>query len=614
MKPYVLQPLAHKRTMLTVDRFYGQDCGNLRAGRLTASDNMRVLAGGALQSLPVETAIPIAPSAPLAGVYTLCAEYDASYETKVTAEWVYANVCPADVLAYEKNMGSTSRILIADVGMPGKQNGGYRHPIAVFSDADATYVLYDAVYNLIDQRRSEEYSKVGSGTVVQFNSASSSTTTAGTFVCTLTQLWLDRIEPCGAVTSSMVTAVLQKHETVASTLCKATLVRESGKEFRYITSGYLPNLGASYTGSPDAIYERVYPTLATDYASRSAWEGELRRAVRYNNRTAGEGEFGAVGEKLLLLPDGQLLVRESGGWRLVAASESIPKMDAAVQHFDRLFGIAGDRLYASAAGNCTVYTPPADEADVYAAWEAVTPSIGGFTAVVSFDGAVVAFTASEMMTVRGGTLPFSLSHEGAYGCPHRDAVLPLGGWLYFVSGADILRYNGSRVESIGQGLPKDAWQLDASLSAAGGMVVLRFASAEGIYLFDPHSESWSFRRCASVTLFGEELLFRERNGVLVPCRVFGEAGDFGAAVSLGAIPPWRVYAVTVTAKLQPTATLTVADAQGRALLRLRDTDGETVTRTAVFPPNANGAALTLYGSGEVTVYGMRVQIAGKEKL
>lgn len=612
MSRYTVKPLGNGKSETVIDRFYGLDAGTLRKGQLTAAHNMHILSGGALHTMLAEQKIPLSDSASLAGVYTPCTEYDTRYETKVTPEWIYAHLCPAAVLNWPEKLVSTSRILVADVGMPGRVNGGYRHPVGAFSDGATTYVLYDAVYNIIDQRRGEEYSKVGSGIVAHFNSANSITSDTGSTVCVLTQLWLDRITRTG-VTSTLVTATLDKRTVLGSGFNKATLVREEGKDFRYISDGYLPDLGASYTGSPDAVYERVYPTLASDYTPRSVWEGEMRRLVHYNNRTAGEGEFGAVGEKLLLLPDGHLLVKGNGGWRFVAADAQMPAMDAAVQHFDRLFGIAGDRLYASAAGNCANYVPASDPTDTDAAWEAVAPGRGGFTAIASFDGAVVAFTATDMMTVRGNALPFSLSFEGAYGCPSQDAVVPLGGWLYFVSGADVLRYNGSRVESIGKALPREVWNTSASLSTADGMLAVRFLHLAGLYFYDPHSESWSFRDCEEATaFFGEGILFRSPGVVSVPYRIFGTEGDFSASVSLGALPPRFIRAIGITALLAPLAGLTVADARGKALLVLQGEYGKAVTRTAYFSA-AEGEGITLRGNGEVTVYGLRVESAGKEK-
>lgn len=609
MSRYTVRPIAGKRASLEIDGFSGLDIGSIAPGQLTDAHNMHVLSGGALHTLLSEKKITLSDSEPLGGVYTLYSLYDARYEKQVTPEWVYQNICPEAVMHYENNLQSASRILLADVGMPGKVNGGYRHLIAAFSDGEDTYVLYDAVYNMIDQRRTDTYSKVGDGYTVQFYNGFLATEKTYAAAGTLTQLWMDRISPAGNVTALLISATFKQRTKLNSGFSKATLISENGKTCRYAGSGYLPDLGEAYNASPDAVYERAYPTLAADYTPISAWEGDMRRLVRYNNRTAGEGEYGAVGEKLLLLPDMRLLVHESDGWRIAEETDSIPEMTAAVQHFDRLFGIAGDRLYASASGNCTDYAVSEDPTAVHTAWETVTPSLGGFTAIASFDGQVVVFTASSMMTVRGTALPFSLSYVGAYGCRSQDAVAALGGWLYFASDGDILRYNGSRVESIGQGLPRDYVLADARLCTAGGLLAVSLIEMDGLYFYDPQSKSWSSRHGkAAIGFPGEGLMLASPGVVSVPYRIFGGDGDFSATVSLGCGAHRRLCAVTVTARLAPQAVLQVKDAAGNTLLQLDDVYGETVTRTAALPGvYTDMAEFSLTGKGDVTLYCLRVQ-------
>lgn len=605
MSRYAVTPFGKAEKTMHLDRFGGLDVGKLAAGQLVDAHNVHILAGGALHSLPTEAAIPIGDSAPLGGIYTLCAEYDPAYETPVTPDWVHENLCPAEVLGYNAGLNITARIFVADVGMPPKVNGAYRRVLSAFAEGGYTYIFYDAVYNIIDQRRYEEYEKVGSGIVANFytDDADEGYYTA---VCTLSQLWLDRIDRGGNVETTLLGASIDEHKRLSSAYERATMVQKGDGDFHYVSTDWMPTLGASYTGKPDKVYTDIYPKLASGYAASSAYTDRARRAVRCYNRSAGEGAFGALGEKLLLLPDMQLLGRADGKPTLTDVSGTVPLMTAAVQHFDRLFGIYGSHLYASAAGNCADLSVTTDDLLPTAAWQAVTPDGGGFTAILSFDGQVVVFTETSMLTVRGSELPFTLSYVGAYGCPSQDAAVCLGDWLYFATDGDILRYNGSRVESIGQALPRDLVLADAQLSALDGRLAVSLIEFDGVYLYDPESESWSARRSAYPEQFvGDILLVAGR-----PVRFAADYGDFSAAVSLGCDARRRITSLTLTAHLAPQSELCVVDAAGNILLQMDEVYGETVTRTAaVHTLYSESEPLLLCGSGEVILYGITLRYA-----
>lgn len=584
---------------LQIDRFHGFDVGKMQAGQLTDAENVRILAGGALGSIPEAVPLPTADSAPLGGVYTLCAEYDADYETPVTPAWVYAHIAPASVLAYAGNLESTARLLVADVGMGGKVNGRYRRALGAYTDGESICVLYEAIYNLIDQRRSSEYIGYNNGTVVQFD-ADDAENGYYTALGTLTQLWLDRIRG-DRVESKLLDAAFIERKRLSSAYARSTLVRKDGGAFHYVTIDNLPQIGGVYTGRPDKVYAEVYPTLA-EYAAVGALSADTRRAVAYYNRVPADGEAGAVGAHRLLLPDMRLLADDG-----LSETVNMPRMTAAVQHFDRLFGIGGSHLYASAAGNCTDFTEAVDDLPATAAWQTVTPDGGGFTAIASFDGKVVVFTESAMLTVRGNALPFSLSYEGAWGCPRAEAVTSLGDWLYFVSGGDVLRYNGSRVESIGGTLPRDLDLAHACLGKSGGTVCLGAYGFDGTLLFDPQSGCWTARRSDVPDVFlGDGMMLS--NGV--PWRTEDTCGAFAAAVTLGTGARRRITALTLSARFAAGSSLAVYSAAGRLLWHHDSAEGEIVTVTLpVSALRIEEEPLALSGYGDVILYALSARYA-----
>ena len=597
---------------LEISDFFGLYDGKDQSGMLLDCNNVHVHSGGAIASLLAERRIDVTAHTPnlTPGVYTYYNRYDPTYELPTTAEWVYENVCPADVLQYADGMTAASRLLIADVGCPAKTEKGYRKVHSACSDGDKLYVLYEAVYNVVDQRRVDQLDAVGEGIVVAFDSRTN--TDEGTFtkVCTLTQVFLDVIAADGSVETSLLTAWLEEQKTLDLKYAKSTLISTDKKNFRYVTPDYIPTIGGGYSANFDRVYTDIYPNLATAYKVSAYVPVAAERLVRYRNRKAGAAPYGNAGEKLLLLPDMRLLQRVDGGWQLAPPSDSIPRMQAAAQHAERLFGIDGDRIYASAMGNCSDFTEAVQNLPADGAWQSVTADAGGFTALAPFDGKVVAFTRQSMITVRGSELPLTVAFEGSFGCNGPSALAAVGEWLYFVGAEGIFRYNGSRTEAIGRALPRGIRFAEAELCAANGFVLVHFPDFTGLYLFDPISESWS-RICGGKQpqkLIGNApaVLFDEGRDS-VPYLLFGEPGNFSFSVSLAGGGRRRVRSISVTARLSAGADLQIRDATGRLLFQLQTDRAKTCTRTCLVRGcYLQDGFLSFAGTGEVTLHRLRI--------
>ncbi|MBR5538433.1 MAG: hypothetical protein IKU61_00890 [Clostridia bacterium] len=594
---------------IDIDRFSGIYSGGIKSGSLFDSDNVTVLAGGGVKALLKSKGIDVGGSASLAGVYSYYTYTDSDYEIKTTAEWVYENICPKSVLAYDKGFTAASRILVADVGMPGKTENGYRNIIAAYCDGDRLLVIYDAVYNVIDQRRSDEFSAEGNGYIVTFDSGEIDAG-AGTTVCTLTQLWLDVIEG-GEISSFLLDAELEVRETLGSKYDFGRMVAKKNKVFHYTSTEYAPDIDASYTIYPDKVYTDVYPRLATDYPVAVPYSARDRHVVRYTNSEDDSSVYGSSGEKLIFMPDMRLLSEKDGVWKLEAKSETIPQMEKALCHFERLFGYCGDTLYVSAKGNCTDYTLADGNVPQTGAFSLTTADAGGFTDIVSFDGKVIAFTEKSMMIIEGDALPFSITYERAYGCISHRALTVCGGYMYFASYGGVYRYNGSSVECISHTLPYGFEYEAAMLTNYCGLVLAYFSEDDALYVFNPQSKQWTKQKETNTGVFfpdgGGKYVFYRNNGNKL-YEFFSEKGDFSFAVSLGAGERKRICSVAVCAEAGFDGSLTLADAGGNALMRIDDAYEERVTRRCILHNKYIDAEnIYFYGSGEVTLLSLRVE-------
>ena len=304
-------------------------------------------------------------------------------------------------------------------------------------------------------------------------------------------------------------------------------------------------------------------------------------------------------------------MKYSGGkWSLGAVNDTMPPLNAAVQHFERLYGICGDTLYVSCAGQCTNFTEGEDNQPITAGWRTVTSDSSGFTAITSFDGKVVVFTENSMMTVRGTELPFSLSYEGDFGCASGEMLATSGGSLYFISRDGVMMYSGNSVKNIGLPLGTGFDPSYAKLSATNGMVML-FSGNEGmIYYYDTESGQWiSGMRAGEVCFAGTRMLVNSGSGYSLYI-MFEEISDFSFAVAFKNRGRIRLRQISLTTEVGHESFLCLVDRQGRELMRIDSPPGEILTRNCLLPRSySDHGEIFFYGSGDVRLYSMRVEYA-----
>ena len=595
-----------------ITKFYGIDHTRLEDGMLLDGKNVTVLSGGALCSVLKEAQIDVSGHSSIEGVYTFCEDCDAEYEKTVTPEWVFENICPESILSYKDWQKNCSRIMIKDIGMPPKNDTGYREVISAFSDGENTYVFYEARYHMIDERRQGEFSAIGSALAWTFYSGEDGDYTGEVNICQLIQVFLDVIGDRG-VETSLVDARIDILDSITdSRYSYSRMISTDKKNYKYVSVEYSPTVGENYKIYPDRVYTDIYSVLDTDYESEYAITLSKKRFVRYCNVQGGNGEFDSAGEKMLLLPDMRLIDRLNKKWIFSAAtSGTMPKMSAAVQHFDRLYGIYDDTVYVSVKGNCTDFTEAVENEPASGGWKMITTDVGGFTAIAAFDGKVAVFTGKSMLTVRGTELPFTLSHEADCGCFSQDAVTVCEGALYFVSEKGIMRYSGSSMKCISDGLPRDTDYSMVTLSAAGGVLVAALGGIGQLWIYESSSEQWS-----RLSLEGEDFVLAGENAAVrtansfVFYKLFEDFGEFSFKLALKNQGRRRVKSITLTADVGVDAELCIYDKRGNVLMSVYSPDEQPVSRT--FYPRGmyiDHGELLFGGYGDVTLYGIRIEYA-----
>lgn len=620
-----------KRTAIT--HFSGLSKNRFASGQLTHADGVRLSSGDAVASLGGTASLYDASCGELLapGIYTTCSYYDADYETKVTKDWVYTHIAAESAVAADGYKGEF-RFLVAPTEEYGKNADGYRHVAGFFCNGDELCVVYTAAMHIISERFFATLDGYDSGMVVTADATQSTKDGTGVFVQTLTQLLLDRYLPNGSVKTQLLDATLYLHETLTGKAAThRVLVAPKGGDFHHVTDTYMPAVG-SYTFYPDTLKETYYPTLQTAYPLHTRGYFERLRKASFCLYAGASSTLG-VSRRFLLLPE-MLELYESGGvYKAEAVTHSVI-LNAAVQLFDRLYGITETQIHASRCGTTDSFTTPtasgaaapsdtAAVTDTRAAWcDTVKGADEAFTAITAFDGKVIAFTARSMLTVRGQELPFELAYIGAYGCLSAEALAVSEKYLYFVSEAGVMRYDGARVTALDAPLAPGQYA-GAALMCTGDLLLLSVPGQGGIWLCDTAGGGWSFRRDAADTSdllfpgdsresthFRDAALLRVGDGYR-PVQLFGADGSFSVSVAADFAGRRRLCSVTLVAAIGKDAALSVTAADGRVLHTFTGTDGKVRAYTALLK-NAyiDSGELHLAGSGSVRLFA--VSLAAKE--
>lgn len=181
---------------------------------------------------------------------------------------------------------------------------------------------------------------------------------------------------------------------------------------------------------------------------------------------------------------------EEGG---LAIARTVPDMQYVCEHENRLWGCAGNTIYASKLGDCfnwNVY----DGLDTDS-WAVGTGSVGAFTGCISYRGYATFFKEEHIYKVYG-SLPsnFQVMGSATLGLAEGsgDSLAVAGETLFYLSPSGIMAYTGGIPQPIGQAFGKLRFR-----NAVGGSDGLKYyVSMEnttggwGLFVFDTQEGLW----------------------------------------------------------------------------------------------------------------------------
>lgn len=348
-----------------------------------------------------------------------------------------------------------------------------------------------------------------------------------------------------------------------------------------------------------------------------------RCIVAFNRYTTPLDPLSGEYEKLLLVfPDKKCCSAETGDpVEFSGISDSpMPDIKHATVHSSRVFGVDGDRVYASAFNDCGNWElDTAEDIGAENAWattsQSSTKASGGYTAVACCDGYAVCFRRDHMQQVYNNKNPFRLVDIGAWGCMDGYSVCEWNNNLAFASDIGIWLYYGGYPKLISERLAVKSFE-GTRLGACADLLFAYIPSEGRTFVYENTSDSWGERALGEIAVFAGDgkRVYAVKNDGTVLLMDGGEYGSFCVEtdfMSLGVYNPKMLKGIAATAELGEGSALHVSLVYSNGELRAvsSTSPGLQVLRTAVRARRSDFAKIRLEGYGKVDMFGLSLSFA-----
>ena len=131
---------------------------------------------------------------------------------------------------------------------------------------------------------------------------------------------------------------------------------------------------------------------------------------------------------------------------------AVPGADFISPWNNRIFGVDGTKIFASAAGSYVDYDlDTADDFDGNNAWYSATQSGGDFTHICTYGGRPIAFKADMLYELYNDKNPFRIKEISRIGTFNGSSVCEVNSTLFYASKDGIYAYGGSYPRSVSEG-------------------------------------------------------------------------------------------------------------------------------------------------------------------
>ena len=198
--------------------------------------------------------------------------------------------------------------------------------------------------------------------------------------------------------------------------------------------------------------------------------------------TSGRKSIVDFNGNLVIFPDKKFYNWQDG----TSGTFTSPDIDYAVVHYNRVFGIKDNYVYASKVADFKIWDEfNGTEMD---SWSADVYSDGMFTAIASYQDHVIFFKKNLMYELFGYTpSQFRIIESSKIGCVDIESIAEVRGVLYFANEDGIQSYSGGFPRAVSDKLNLSNVTSANAISANGNYYV--YVDSK-VYIFDMEKNTW----------------------------------------------------------------------------------------------------------------------------
>jgi hypothetical protein len=262
----------------------------------------------------------------------------------------------------------------------------------------------------------------------------------------------------------------------------------------------------SNRGHRELLYTLATPKALFSANGKLVWvEGTT---FKYNNTT--EGTVTATAKsmvdfngKILIFPDKKQYdygTDTFGDMTDSGALGTVPDIDFACVHMNRVVGVKGNNIYICKQGDATNWTTY-DTTSITAFATDVESEGGSFTGIKAYQNHAVLFKRDIMFELYNNKSPFTVQRVNEVGCISNLAIQEVDSVLYFVGSEGVYAYTGGMPRLISDKL--DEQYTDATLGTDGRLlyVSLNNGTAWKTYAYDTMTGVWMPEDSSQVVQF-----------------------------------------------------------------------------------------------------------------
>lgn len=198
----------------------------------------------------------------------------------------------------------------------------------------------------------------------------------------------------------------------------------------------------------------------------------------------------------------------SGEWEIVSKEygEIItgPVLDYGVVYNNRIVGVSGCDIRASALGDFTNFWEYADEAgnpSATGAYATDVGSAGDFTGICAYNNVLLLFK-KDIVYEMYGSMPYTITELCSTGCIDNDSICSIDGVLYWASPKGIVRYSGGVPNVISTNIDI---KTDGICKAGTDGRKYYVYDGSRIYVYDTYYKMWHIEDNKAVKMFYNQI-------------------------------------------------------------------------------------------------------------